>query len=194
MDGASLAANLLLCAVSIVVSLSAGWFAYSQLRRETPTVVVVDTSEELIRAMNERLDPGGHRATSAPSDQYPPELVREPLDEETAKTFYPAIDRSPNWIFDSQVYARRVGAMNTRRGFQEHTSRPNVRLRLPQPGWMRSSWGPATRSQTRGFGFWRNEASRSSTCEMPFVPRKPLCTGPRTTTSICWVTSSLANS
>jgi len=121
MARASLSTKLLVSAVTALVSAGLAWLAYQRLRPEVESVKIVDTSEELVRMMNERLEPGGGEPEPAPEpgDAYPPPLVREPLDEETARRFYPA-NESELWDYDPYTYSVRAGHLKQTRKFEEH--------------------------------------------------------------------------
>jgi lysophospholipase L1-like esterase len=119
MGGASLSNRLLVCAMATLASAAVAWFAYRQMSPEAPSVLAVDTSAELARLMNERAredpEPAGHAA----GEPYPPALLRTPIDEETAETFFPA-NAYHHWEYEPHSYSVRAGHLSIRRNFGEH--------------------------------------------------------------------------
>jgi hypothetical protein len=96
--------KLTVAAVSLVLTAAVAWFALARLQREAPMVASVDNTGAIERLLESRR---AAPAAQAPRD-YPPPLVREPLDEETAALYFPANDKSTHWTYDPLCYSRRV--------------------------------------------------------------------------------------
>jgi hypothetical protein len=95
-----------------------GWFVFPLLRREGPTVTLVDSREEVAKLMSERIldDPS---TLPEVEEGYPPPLVREPLDEETATLFFPGIGTS--MVYEPHAFIHRTVNTKARKvRFAEH--------------------------------------------------------------------------
>ncbi len=160
--------KLLVCGVSTAVSVTGAWFAYRHWAPESPTVLTVDTSEEVRRMVNERFAAAGDRADLASDGSYPPPLVREPLDSTAAERFFPSVT-TLRWVPDPHVYARRSGHQNYYRSFREH----------PDGGWT---------METNELGM---RESAEVLTEKPDV--RILVTGDSHTDGVCATEESFAN-
>lgn len=167
--GTSLSRKLFASAVAAIAASSAAWFAWQRLRAEPVTVSIVDTSENVGQLLNRRFRPGAERAGADRGGEYPPPLVLEPLDEETAALFFPAIGKSELWVYDPLAYLRRASHRSFFRRFEEH----------PDGGW---------RVNTNALGLREDEEVRS---EKPDV--RIVVTGDSHTDGLCATHESFAN-
>ncbi|MCZ6597374.1 MAG: SGNH/GDSL hydrolase family protein [Planctomycetota bacterium] len=116
--------KLIVFTVSAAVALTLAWYVLRTLRKEEPTVQVFDTTEVLAEMMNERLarqleTPDSIQPDGGLTEAYPPPLVREPIDEETAAVFFPALTTG-QMVYDPHSYVRRRGNVEQRISFLEH--------------------------------------------------------------------------
>ena len=117
-----LAKKLLVAGASTAVFAIVAWLAYPHLVKEAPSVMGVDSSDALKKAMAERANeaaPDPVDVVPEPADG-PAPVVRGPLDEETAANFFPAITRGKMWVYDPDVFTRRAANTGYRRKFKEH--------------------------------------------------------------------------
>lgn len=119
----------------------AAYLVYPFLRSEARTVRVVERTAELRRVSEARHAEGGAREGDAAQVVYPPPLVREALDEETAKLFFPGIDSNESCLYDPHEFTRRAPHFDRWFPFAEH----------PAGGWQ---------LRTNGLGM-RNDAEVS---------------------------------
>ncbi len=110
----TLVASVVLSAVLVVVLLD---------RRGAGEDLLVDNSREVAALLDARSKSAGAPTDDAPG-AWPPALVREPLSEEVAAKFYPAIGKV-GYLYDPVRGMRRAGGLDFWRAFEEH----------PMKGW-----------------------------------------------------------
>lgn len=104
---------------STLALLAAGAFLRS--RRPADTVKMEDrgaAQDEMLQARRAELPEGERPTVDGQPGTWPRPFVSEPLDKETAASFFPALDHSA--VFDPHVYVRRKGGVDHRMRFPEH--------------------------------------------------------------------------
>jgi GDSL-like Lipase/Acylhydrolase family len=120
MTRSTLSRKALVLAVSTAAFASAAYLIYPYLERESETVRLVDTTEALQRATQDRFDSAQASDSTAAEGDYPPPLVREELSEETAKLFFPGIGTNESCNYDPHEFTRRAPHFDKWFKFAEH--------------------------------------------------------------------------
>lgn len=98
--------RLLVLAVSTVASVLAGW-AFVRSRRPDPeTTDVIDTTAEIIELLEDRRLGADASQPDRVDADWPPPLVREPLDEATAAMYFPGLRKGKRHRYDPVAYFR----------------------------------------------------------------------------------------
>ncbi len=109
------ALSVLIC---IGLLLLIAWGLLSE-KPSRPSVNVIDNSEEMAAVLEQRDQGADHSPLATAQGTWPRMLVREPLDEETAALFFPAL--KTRCVFDPFVYVRHPGNVDRKQVFAEYS-------------------------------------------------------------------------
>ncbi|GEM_PF-1266076 len=140
--------RLLVLLVSTAASVLAGWVFLRAYRPAPQTVDVIDTTAEIIELLERRRLGADASQPDRTDADWPPPLVREPLDEATAAIYFPGLRHGKRHRYDPVAYFLHHPNWTARMKWAEHPD-GEFRLRTNAQGLHEDEDVPATAAGLR---------------------------------------------